>query len=419
MREAATFFILAAAVALIVLRPRQVNEGMIAVTGALGVLALGTATIGDVRRGFVDTVGVLGFLIAMMVVATVAEHAGVFTWAAGEAARLSRGNGQLLFINLYLLGAIVTLFLSLDVTAIMVAPVVVALVQRARLSPWPFVMSVAYVANTASLFLPVSNLTNMLVYGLLRVPFWDFVRLMAVPNLAAMAVNVVVFLLIFRREIPRCFVVPEDAAKIAHGRGFRIALVGLILVVVAMVGFGLLGLPLYVPALIGALVLAPWAVARGDLSARAILAGVAWSLPLFVVGMYTIVSAADRVGLGDLWRAVLRSAGPSPTLPEIWKLAFATALGSNLVNNLPMALVAIAGLQSAGPVAPVSAFAALVGTNIGPNVTVFGSLATMLVLRSAGRSRLTIGGWSYLAIGLITTPLMMLAATTVLWLLAR
>jgi arsenical pump membrane protein len=419
VRETATFVVLAATISLIVVRPRWLNEGIIASAGALAVIALGTATFADVRRGFVDTVGILGFLIAMMVVATVAEYAGVFEWAAGEAARLSRGRGRLLFVNLYLLGALVTLFLSLDVTAIMVAPVVVALVQRARLSPWPFILSVAFVANTASLFLPVSNLTNMLVYGLLHIPFWDFVRLMFLPNLAAMAVNVAVFLVVFRDEIPGRFSLPIEVGTGTRAKGFRVALVGLGLVVIGLVGFGMLGLPLYLPAVVGAIVLAPLAVARDGVPVRALLAGIAWPLPLFVVGMYTIVAAAGRLGLNDLWHAVLTGAGPAPSLLNLWTLTFATALGSNLVNNLPMALVAIAGLESARPIAPVSAFAALIGTNIGPNVTIFGSLATMLVVRAAGRRRVAIGGWSYLAIGLITTPPMLLVAGTVLWALAR
>lgn len=388
--------------------------------GAGAVVALGTASLADVRRGFVDTVGILVFLISMMIVSTIAEHAGVFEWAAMWAARLSRGRGRLLFVNLYLLGALVTLFLSLDVTAIMVAPVVISVIRRARLSPWPFIMSVAYVANTASLVLPVSNLTNMLVYGLLKIPFWDFVRLMVLPNLAAMAVNVAIFLVVFREELPDRFEMSVEWGSERRARGdFRISLAGLALVVVGLIGFGMLGLPLYLPALAGAIVLAPLMVARGDVSGRVILGGVAWSLPLFVVGMYTVVAAAGREGLSALWHTVLSGGGSSPSLVEVWKIAFATALGSNLVNNLPMALVAIAGIESDGAVRPVTAFAALIGTNIGPNVTVFGSLATMLVLRAAARRRVHVGGWSYLGIGLITTPLMMLAASTVLWLVGR
>lgn len=419
MREAATLAVLIVTVGLIVARPRGLNEGLIALLGAAAALALGTATTADAWRGLTDTAGILAFLIAMMLVSTVAERAGLFEWAAGRAVELSGGRGRLLFVNLYLLGAVVTLFLSLDVTAIMVAPVVVASVRRAKLSPLPFVLAVAYVANTASLFLPVSNLTNMLVYGLLSIPFWEFVRLMTLPNLAAMLVNVVVFLVLFRKEIPHRFELPPSRTRAVASGSFDIAAIGLVLVIVGLVGFGSLGLPLYVPAVVGASVLAPLSLARGELTTRQLTGGVAWSLPPFVVGMYTVVVAAGRSGLNDLWHAVLSGAGAVPSYLDLLRLAFASAVGSNLVNNLPMALVAIAGLQSAGPIVPASAFAALVGTNVGPNVTVFGSLATMLVLRSAQRGDIVISARRYLLVGLLTTPLMVLTATTVLWLVAR
>lgn len=419
MREAATLAVLLITVGLIVTRPRGMNEGLSAALGAAATLALGTATLADAWRGLEDTAGILAFLLAMMLVSTVAERAGLFEWAASRAVELSGGRGRLLFVNLYLLGAAVTLFLSLDVTAIMVAPVVVASVRRAKLSPLPFVLAVAYVANTASLFLPVSNLTNMLVYGLLGIPFWEFVRLMTLPNLAAMLVNVVVFLILFRTSIPHRFDLPPRRSSSPTSTSFRIAAIGLVLVIVGLVWFGSLGLPLYLPAVVGAAILAPLGLARGELTVRNLAAGVAWSLPPFVVGMYTIVVAAGRSGLNDLWHGVLAGAGASPSYLDLLRLAFASALGANLVNNLPMALVAIAGLQSAGAIVPAAAFATLIGTNVGPNVTEFGSLATMLVLRSAQRGDIHVGAGRYLLIGLLTTPLMVLAAATVLWLVSR
>jgi arsenical pump membrane protein len=420
-----TFGVLIATVVLVIWPPRPLNEGIVALLGAACVLVLGTATFADVWRAISDTAGILVFLVAMMVVAVIAEEAGCFDWAAHRAVTLSRGHGRLLFLNLYLLGALVTIFLSLDVTAIMIAPIVCALLRRSRLSPLPFVLGCAYVANTASLFLPMSNLTNMLVYSLLQVPFWAFVRLMTLPNLAAMLVNLLVFFARFRRQIPsRLIAVDDDAQSPVPASKDRsnlgLTALGLALVVGALLLAGALGLPLYLPALVGALVMGGAAVAAGRVRPRRLAAGIAWPLPLFVVGMYTVVVATNRVGLAAPWQALLTFAGSPPSLVGLIAVAFGTALGANLVNNLPMSLVAITGLGRIGNSGGTAlAFASLIGTNVGPNVTIFGSLATMLVLQAARRNGIRVSPIDYLMVGLLTTPLMLLAATLTLWLLVR
>src|SRR5579884_3104575 len=416
-----TIGVLILTIVILVTRPGEVNEGLAAMAAASAVLLLGTATLSDVWAAASQTAGILVFLLAMMAVALVAEEAGCFDWAANQAVALSRGRGHLLFLNLYLLGALVTVFLSLDVTAIMIAPVVCVLVSRWRLSAIPYVMGCAFVANTASMFLPVSNLTNMLVYSLLHVPFWAFVRWMTIPNLLAMIVNLLVFFALFRREIPRHFSLPDsEASSQPEIVGLRVAGLGLGTVVVGLVVVGALGLPLYLPAVLGALVLAPIALVRRDLTTERLLQGVAWSLPLFVVGMYTVVVAADRYGLHEIWKGLLAGSAGLSSFPGLLIIAFGTAVGANLVNNIPMSLVAIAALGSApAAVAQRPALASLIGTNVGPNVTVFGSLATMLVMYAANRRGFKVNPIEYLKIGLLTTPLMILASTLGLWLLTR
>ncbi|MGH2461895.1 MAG: ArsB/NhaD family transporter [Chloroflexota bacterium] len=415
-----TLGVLLSVVAALVLRPGGLSEGIAAVVGAGVTLVLGTASPADVWRGTVETAGVLVFLVAMMLIALVAEEAGCFDWAASRAVALSRGSGRLLFLNLYLLGALVTIFLSLDVTAIMLAPIVCALVRRARLSPLPYVLGCAYVANTASLFLPVSNLTNMLVYSLLKVPFWTFARLMTLPNLAAMAVNLLVFLVIFRRQIPLSFSVSASTwPSLGKPASRWIQGIGLGCVVIGLLVAGALALPLYLPALVGALILTPIAVLRRDVAPRRLLKGVAWSLPFFVIGMYTVIVAADRAGLRGLWSGLLASSREAD-LGSLLSIAFGSGVGANLFNNIPMSLVVITGLTAMpGSAALPLSFASLIGTNVGPNVTVFGSLATILVLNAARRYDISISPVQYFRIGALTTPLMVLAATVALWLLVR
>jgi len=417
---ALTILVLIGTIVLVVTRPRGLSEGIAATAGTIAVLLVGTATLGDVWQGIVGTAPVLIFLIAMMFVATIAEDAGCFEWAAERAVAWSRNDGRLLFVNLYALGALVTIFLSLDVTAIVLAPIVCALIRRTRLSPLPYVVSCAYVANTASLFLPVSNLTNMLAYSLLAMPFNAFVRVMTLPNLAAMCVNLLVFFVLFRRNIPIRFEpypLPVLSSSEFDQRRLRRTAAGLVAVVIALLVFGALGWPLYIPAVAGALLLAPPSLLLREIDANRLVRSVAWALPLFVVGMYTILVGADRAGLGVFWRSFVAGAAADPGGWGYLKIAVGTAISSNLVNNLPTALVMITSLGAVVPPATRSAlaFASLVGTNVGSNVTVFGSLATMLVLGTARRYGIQVSAFQYVGIGLVTVPLMVLTATLVLW----
>ena len=151
----------------------------------------------------------------MMIVTGIAERAGVFDTLAIRAARSARGSGHLLLLNVFILGALITAFLSLDVTIIVLTPIVYAVVDRLGIDPLPYLFACAFVANTASLFLPMSNLTNILVYDLLHLSFGHFAAVMFLPNLAALAVNIGAFFLIFRSRIPRHF--PTERIGAVYG----------------------------------------------------------------------------------------------------------------------------------------------------------------------------------------------------------
>jgi len=405
--------ILVGTILLIALRPASIREGVAASVGAAFMIATGWATLADVWRTVQLTSSILLFLMGMMVIATVVDRAGFFDWAAGQAIRASRGHGWMLYVYLYLLGAVVTLFLSLDVTAIIFTPIVCAAAARLRLNPVPFAFAAAFVANTASLALPVSNLTNMLVYDLLGVDFWSFVRHMALPNLAALVVNLVVFLCLFRSDIPARFHQVDWLQTRVSGWFPICASLGLAVIVGGLLTAGFLGWPLYTVALAGAAAMAGIGLAAGQISTSTLSRGIAWQLPPFVIGMYVVVLGVDRAVLAPLWGSLLASIAAQP-LVGLPLLAFATGLGANIVNNIPMSLVAITALGSVAGVRDQLAFATIIGTNLGPNVTVFGSLATMLVLTVARQRGIEITPGEYLRVGLVTTPLMIAAASLVL-----
>jgi arsenical pump membrane protein len=394
------------------------------VLGAGTTLLLGLAVPADVVAGVRDMGEILLFLVSVMVLAGLAEHAGVFRWAAGLALRSARGRGWLLFVNLYLLGALVTLFLSLDVTAVVLTPLICALVVPLRLDARPFVFACAFVANTASLALPMSNLTNMLVYQILGLGLWDFVRFLALPNLAALAVGLLTLLCLFWHRLPGQIEVTTRGRR--HWPGapfFRWSLAILLLTVAGLLMAGLSGLPFWMVSLPATLLLSLVALGRRWIGPRAVLATVSWELPFFVVGMYVVVAAVYRAGAPALATVPgMLGALPGP-LPLAGAVVVST-LGANAVNNLPFSLAAIQFLHDVPPAAAtvdgqalqrVLAYGLLLGVNLGANLTVTGSLATMLCLASARRQGIRISGLDFLRAGVMITPPMLLAAGLVLW----
>jgi arsenical pump membrane protein len=227
----ALFFVVT--LALVLWRPRGLSEAAGAGIGALGVLAFRLVSFHDVIDIVAQTANVLLFLLGMMVMTGIAERAGVFDALAIRAARTARGSGRLLLFNVFILGALITAFLSLDVTIIVLTPIVYAVVDRLGIDPLPYLFACAFVANTASLFLPMSNLTNILVYDLLHLSFGHFAAVMLLPNLAALAVNIAAFFLIFRSRIPRQFPIERIGASTTRA-GYRTAAVGLGVALVAL-----------------------------------------------------------------------------------------------------------------------------------------------------------------------------------------
>lgn len=408
--EFASAAIFLATLALILVRPRGLNEAVGAGGGAVACLLLGLVSFSDVRDIAQQTVNVLGFLLGMMVITGIAEHAGVFEALAERAARAARGSGHLLLVSVFALGAVITALLSLDVTIIVLTPIVYSVVTRIGVDPLPYLVACAFVANTASLFLPMSNLTNILVYDLLHLSFVHFAVVMFLPNVAALVVNVAVFFALFRRRIPRSFAVPESGDN-PRPPGFRAAAVGLAATLAALFAFGILGWPLAIPAVVGALALGIIALARGNVSVGRINAAVAWPLFPFVFAMFIVIRAVEHAWLGHIGRL--------PSDAHFWTLAavaFGTGLGANIVNNIPMAVAMISLLRStAGPIAEPIAFATLIGTNIGPSIITVGSLATMLWLAIVRQRGVQMNALTYTKIGIITTPLIVAAATATLW----
>ncbi len=402
--------------ALVIARPRGLNEAWPAAGGAAAFVALGLLTPEDVVAVGRETAGVLLFLAGMMVVSAAADRAGVFARAAAWTAAASR-SGRGLLVNVFALGAVVTALLSLDVTVILLTPVVYAAVVALGIDPLPYLYACTFVANTGSLVFPMSNLTNLLVVNRLNIPFGRFAAAMALPNLAAVAVNAAVFLWLFGDRLPERL----PSAQAGRGAGaaraplrrdplLAPAAVVLTLVLAGLFAAGLAGQPLWPVAIAGAATLVVLARIGGAPVREIVVQGVSWPLFVFVWGMAAIVRGVEHAGLTrDLADLVLRHPPGSPG-----GLAVATgvaAIGANLFNNIPMTLVMLALLAPAGPSRVFGlAAATLVGVNIGPALTTAGSLATIIWLSVVRREGLEVPALEYLRVAVITVPLALAAA---------
>ena len=410
-------------------RPRGVKEVWFAAAGASLAWLFGLVDGTDALTLFHETGDVLLFLLGMLVVAYVTDRAGVFERLALFAGRAAGGRGRLLFAGIYLIGVLVTMWLSLDTTAVILAPIVYSLARSLGVAPLPFVFATTYVANTASLFLPVSNLTNLIVLGRLSIPFWEYARVMFLPSVFAVVVNLLLLLWLFRASIPKRYQVDrailETATASGTAPGIRqsesliVTVCGLVAVLVGLAAAPFWGVELWVVACAGALVLAAYHLSRAGLSAGALMRDISWDLIPFVFSLFLLLRGVAKAGLSEWTARIVATWASGQSFGELLVVAAATALGSNLINNLPMVLIAVESLAvpvSSGELSMASLYAALIGTNIGPNLTVIGSLATMLSLSIIGKKGLRVSGLMYLGIGLISVPLLLVAAVFGLWL---
>jgi arsenical pump membrane protein len=399
-----------ATLVLVIKRPRGLPEAVWTVAGAVLVLALGLLAPASAWDAVTAAKGALLFLLALLVLSALVEKSGFFEWAAIHAARLAKGDARALYRNVFVLGALITAALSLDTTAVILTPLVLAFVQRLRLPARPYVFACAFVANNASLFLPVSNLTNLLFAGTFRFSFLHFAARMLVPQIVALLVNYAVFCRLFAAELPASFdasLLPEPASVVPNRGYFRAAAAVLGLVLAGYFVAPLAHLEPYMIGGAGAAVLLGVGVATGRVRG-AIVKDVSWSVFPFVVGLFIVVRAALDAGLRELSATWFARVAPPPPLDVIVP-SIVTTVASNLINNLPAGLLARGTLEQ-GHASEPAIYGALLGTNLGPNITIVGSLATLLVLSSAKKKGVSLGAGDLLRIGGITTPLVLLAA---------
>jgi arsenical pump membrane protein len=355
---------------------------------------------------------VVGFLAAVLVLAKLCDDEGLFRAAGGYMARHSSGTtgsvGHRLLNMVFVIAAATTAVLSLDATVVLLTPVVLVTAGTLGIPKRPHGYAAAHLANTASLLLPVSNLTNLLAFSTAGLTFTRFTAAMALPWVLAVAAEFAVLRWIFRRELR---IAPTTSQAPPPPELPVFVLVVLIATLIGFAGTSLFGLAPAWAAFAGAAVLAVRAVARGHQSALGIVRAANVPFLVFVLALGVLVSVVLQLGLG---RWISQLLPHDTSLPALLAVAAVAAVLSNVINNLPAVLVLLPLVAAAGPVAVL---AVLIGVNVGPNLTYPGSLSNLL-WRKAARGSLDAPAREFSAIGLASTPVVLVVAVCGLWLSA-
>lgn len=401
-----------ATVALVIAKPWRLTEAIAALLGAVAMVVAGLVSPGAAASDVGGHWNVLLFFVGLTGAAAVAERSGLFDALAGTSARLSAGSPRRLLAAVVAAGAIVAALLSNDAAALVLTPVVYVLVARFGLSPLPYVLACTFVADASSIALPVSNPVNVIVSDRLGVSAASLVPVLLPAAVASVAALLGCLFVIYRGQLPaRAPIIPRSNSWASWTSVPRRLLAAFAVAIVAFAVASAADLPL------GPTMAAVWLLLLGAewTSSRfgRPLEGVGWSLLVFVASMSVLVDGLSSAGVTAwLSQQILGQVRDSPAAVMV-VTAFASAVGANLVNNLPAAFVFADAVHGAG-LSAASAHAAAVGTiigaDLGPNLTPVGSVATLLwfvLLRQRG---LEVSTWSYIRIGLIVTPVTILAA---------
>lgn len=407
---------LAAALASAVARPRWAPEAAVSAVAAALVLVTGGVGWGVAGREVRDLLPVVGFLVAVLVLAHLLALDGLFDALGARVGRAARGDPVRLFALVFVLAAATTVVLSLDTTVVLLAPVVLVTVARARVRAAPYSLLTVHLANSGSLLLPVSNLSNLLVVAATGLGFVRFTVLMLAPAVVALAVEFVGLRWLFRRDLTGP-AGPADEAPVAAGRpDAPVPVLASVVLGATLLGFvvcGALGIEPVWPAAAGAAVLVARGLRSRRTTARDVVAASSGDFAVFVLGIGVVVAALTGGPVGRLVGSVLPS---GEGLPALLGVAVVAAVLANLVNNLPATLLVVgllggATLSGGGPL-PV--LAALIGLNIGPNLTYPGSLATLLWRRLVPADARP-GLRQFTVAGLVTVPAGIVLSVLALW----
>jgi len=401
-----------ATIVLVIWQPRGLGIGWSAMLGASAALLSGMIHLSDIPTVWQIVWNATATFIAIIIISLLLDEAGFFEWAALRVARWGGGRGRLLFALIVLLGASVSALFANDGAALILTPIVMAMLMALGFSPaatLAFVMAAGFIADVASLPLIVSNLVNIVSADFFKIGFNEYAAIMVPVNIATIIASLAVLLLYFRRSIPAHYDVTQlkqPNQAIRDTATFRIGWVVLVLLLVGFFGLEPLGVPVSAVAAAGALLLLAVAARGNVISTRKVLREAPWQIVIFSLGMYLVVYGLRNAGLTEHIAGLLNYFAQG----GIWGAAFGTgiltALLSSVMNNMPTVLVgalSIDATNATGVVKDAMIYANVIGCDLGPKITPIGSLATLLWLHVLARKGMKITWGYYFRVGVVLT----------------
>ena len=394
--------IVAVSILLMLIRPRGIAEVYWIGGGALLLILLRLVPLKLAGKAVAEGSDVYLFLIGMMLSSELAREHGVFDWLSSAAIRKAKGSCTRLFTLIYGIGTLVTIFMSNDATAVVLTPAILAAVRKAKVQPLSYLFACALIANAASFVLPISNPANLVVfYGGGMPPLGQWLLSFGIPSVLSIATTYAVMRFLFRNDL-RAELEGEAEEKPLNGEG-KLVLAGLAIMIVVLLVASTLKKDLGLPTCLAALAITAVVSIKSKSNPVKLAREISWGTLALVAGLFIMVDAVESLGALKLTAGWLAWAQQLPSAAGAMATGFTVAVANNLVNNLPLGLIAGGTLQAAHAKG-LLANAVLIGVDLGPNLSITGSLATILWLLALRKEKLDVSFWDFLKVGAVAMP---------------
>ncbi|TWI94793.1 arsenical pump membrane protein [Mucilaginibacter frigoritolerans] len=400
------------AIAGVIIKPFKIPEVIWAVLGAAVLLLSGLISFTEGWLGVTKGTDVYLFLTGMMLLAETAREEKLFDWLAAHATRMAKGSADRLFLLIYLVGVVVTTFLSNDATAVVLTPAVAAAIKAAKVEkPLPYLLICAFIANAASFVLPISNPANLLIYGSHMPPLFHWLQQYILPSFFAIAITY--FALRFTQRTALKEKIASNIPIPMLSQGGKTAMIGIAVTAVILLIASAFNIQLGLPTAITGILTSAIVIIRAKKNPLIVIKGVSWAVLPLVAGLFVIVEALNTTGLIQTLTNLLHQNAAHSVNATAWGSGIIIAFTCNLMNNLPVGL--IAGNVVQGHVPELIKSAVLIGVDLGPNLSITGSLATILWLVALRREGQTVSAWAFLKLGALIMTIALLFALGSLW----
>ncbi|MGS0940858.1 arsenic transporter [Pseudomonas luteola] len=410
-------------IVLVIWQPKGLGVGWSASLGAVLALLTGVVSLGDIPVVWHIVWNATATFIAIIVISLLLDEAGFFEWAALHVARWGGGNGRRLFAFIILLGAAVSALFANDGAALILTPIVIAMLMALRFSPaatLAFVMAAGFIADTASLPLVVSNLVNIVSADYFGISFGEYAAIMAPVNIVSILATLIMLLWFFRREIPQHYDLAQIKDPREAIRDHATFIAGWWVLGLLLIGFFIIepmGVPISVISAACALLLFVIAARGHVISTQKVLKDAPWQIVVFSLGMYLVVYGLRNAGLTDYVTQALKYCAHYGVWGAAIGTGLLTAFLSSIMNNLPTVLIGALSIhdsETSGVVQQAMIYANVIGSDLGPKITPIGSLATLLWLHVLARKDITITWGYYFKVGIVLTLPVLLATLAAL-----